>query len=142
MPRSSEPMVGDDLVDAYRTFVAEVYETLAEEGFPDLPQAATTVFRDIDSRGSRLADLAAQAGFSDAEVRTETGKSNFASIDAFLEGMAAGSPSTRHALALVPAAERPAFLDEIRAALQPYVEDGKLRYPTSVNVLTATRTER
>src|SRR3954469_6795406 len=62
MPRAIEPMLGDDLVDAYRALVAEVYDTLAVAGFPDLPQAATTVFRDIDGRGSLVSDLAVQAG--------------------------------------------------------------------------------
>jgi hypothetical protein len=63
MPRRIEPMLGDDLVDAYRAFVAEIYDALATAGFPDLPQAATTVFRDIDGRGSLVTDLAVQAGF-------------------------------------------------------------------------------
>ena len=87
----------------------------------------------------RLHELAIEAGFTGAEVREETGRTSFPSIDVFLEGMAQGSPSTRHALALVPEADRGAFLDEIRAALEPYCENGMLRYPTAVNVLTATR---
>lgn len=57
-------MLGDDLVDAYRAFVVEIYDRLAADGFPDLPQAATTVFRDIDGRGSLVTDLAVQAGYS------------------------------------------------------------------------------
>ena len=105
--------------------------------------------RNIDAsaakRASSLADpqrlrgLAAQAGFTNAEVRIETGRTNFPSIDSFLDGMAQGSPSTRHALALVRDSERNAFFNEIRAALQPYYENGRLGYPTAVNVLTATR---
>jgi hypothetical protein len=55
-------MLGDELVDAYRALLAEVYDLLAVAGFPDLPQAATTVFRDIDGRGSLVSDLAVQAG--------------------------------------------------------------------------------
>jgi hypothetical protein len=62
-------MLGDHLLDAYRAFVLEVYDTLAAEGFPDLPQAATTVFRDIDGRGSWIADLAAQAGYTQPMMR-------------------------------------------------------------------------
>ena len=64
MPRATEPMLGDELVDAYRAFVAEVYDTLAIAGFPDLPLAAVTVFRDIDGRGSLVSDLAVQAGMA------------------------------------------------------------------------------
>jgi DNA-binding MarR family transcriptional regulator len=63
MPRSTDPMLGDDLVDAYRAFVMEIYDALSADGFPDLPQAATTVFRDIDGRGSLVTDLAVQAGY-------------------------------------------------------------------------------
>jgi DNA-binding MarR family transcriptional regulator len=64
VPRRSEPMLGDELVDAYRAFVGEIYEALAFDGFPDLPQVATTVFRDIDGSGSLVSDLAVQAGMS------------------------------------------------------------------------------
>jgi DNA-binding MarR family transcriptional regulator len=74
MPRRTNPMLGDDLVDAYRAFVAEVYDALAAEGFPDLPQAGTTVFRDIEGRGSRVGDLAAQAGFSQSLMRAVIGE--------------------------------------------------------------------
>lgn len=66
MPRGVEPMLGDDLLDAYRVFVTEVYDSLAADGFPDLPQAATTVFRDIDGAGSLVSDLAAQGGMTPA----------------------------------------------------------------------------
>jgi DNA-binding MarR family transcriptional regulator len=66
MPRRTEPTLGDDLHDAYRSFVAEIYDMLAAAGFGDLPQAATTVFREIDGEGSLISDLAAQAGFSPA----------------------------------------------------------------------------
>jgi ubiquinone/menaquinone biosynthesis C-methylase UbiE len=91
------------------------------------------------ANGDRLRALAAQAGFANAEVRVESGTTNFPSREAFFTGMVEGSPSTRHALALVPEVDRAAFLDEVAAALQRYFENGKLRYPTSVNVLTATR---
>jgi hypothetical protein len=62
MPHRTGQLLGDDLVDAYRAFVAEIYDRLAADGFPDVPQAATPVFRDIADRGSRVADLAVQAG--------------------------------------------------------------------------------
>jgi hypothetical protein len=70
MPRGTTPVLGDDLLDAYRTFVAEVYDRLSADGFPDVPQAATTLFRDIDGRGSRIPDLAVQAGFSVPMMQT------------------------------------------------------------------------
>jgi DNA-binding MarR family transcriptional regulator len=64
MPRRLEPTLGDDLVDAYRALTTEILDRLAAAGFPDLPQAATTVFRDIDGRGSLVTDLAYGAGLS------------------------------------------------------------------------------
>ena len=70
MPRRTPPLLGDDLVDAYRVFITEVYDALAAAGFPDLPQAAATVFRDIDGRGSLLSDLAYHAGLSPAMMRS------------------------------------------------------------------------
>ena len=69
MPRSTEPTLGDDLIDVYRAFTFEIYDRLAAEGFPDLPQAATSVFHDIDDRGSRIADLAVQGGQSVEAMR-------------------------------------------------------------------------
>lgn len=56
--------MGDHLVDAFRVFVTEVYDALSAAGYPDLPQTATTVFRDIEGAGSYVPDLAAQAGYS------------------------------------------------------------------------------
>jgi hypothetical protein len=63
-------MLGDDIVDVYRAFLAEIYDELATAGFPDIPQAATTVFRDIDGRGSRIGDLAVQAGVTELMMRS------------------------------------------------------------------------
>ena len=68
MPRNTDPLLGDHLVDAYRAFVTEIYDRLAAEGFPDLPQTATTLFRDIDARGSLVTDLAVQAGVTPAAM--------------------------------------------------------------------------
>src|SRR5688572_9508866 len=68
MPRNTDPMLGDHLVDAYHAFVAESYDRLAAAWFTDLPQTATTLFRDIDGRGSLVADLAVQAGVTPAAM--------------------------------------------------------------------------
>jgi DNA-binding MarR family transcriptional regulator len=62
--------MGDDLLDAYRAFTTEIYDRLAAAGFPDIPQAATTVFRDIDGRGSLVSDLAVGAGFTPAMMHS------------------------------------------------------------------------
>ena len=69
MPRDASPMLGDDLLDVFRALLEEIYDELAAAGFPDLPRAATTVFRDIDPRGSLVGDLAAGAGVTPAAMR-------------------------------------------------------------------------
>ena len=61
--------MGDDLLDVYRALLAEIYDALGAAGFNDLPQAATTVFRDIDGRGSLPGDLAAGAGMAPDAMR-------------------------------------------------------------------------
>jgi len=90
-------------------------------------------FADADD----IRDAAIQAGFDDVNVRSVDGASRFASIDSFLEGMTKGSPSTRHAVALLPEERRAAFFSEVREAMQPYVANGMLAYPMRTFVLTA-----
>jgi hypothetical protein len=108
MPRRTEPLLGDDLVDAYRAVVAEVYDSLARDGFPDLPQAATTVFRDMDERGSYLADLAVRSGVPTEHVRDLIGtlaERGYVTVDGDvvtpaergLQAFAAGREALRHA---------------------------------------------
>lgn len=112
-----------------------IVQALEKRGVDASAAKRSTSISDPD----RLRDLAVQAGFNDASVKVETGRTNFESIDVFLEAQSKGSPSTRHAIALVPEADRPAFFEEVRAALQPYCENGTLKYPMRANVLTATR---
>lgn len=76
-----------------------------------------------------------RAGFSRVEVRTEEGVSRFPSIKAFLDGMTLGSPSTRHAVAVLDEEGRKTFAEDVTAALEPYVIDGELRYPMKTHVL-------
>jgi SAM-dependent methyltransferase len=84
-----------------------------------------------------LRDAASRAGFTHIELRTEDAQTDFSSIASFFDGMTTGSPSTRHALALIPAEGRAAFRDEVSAALERYVADGKLAYPTRAHILLA-----
>lgn len=48
----------------YRAMEARVFEVLAEQGFDDLTPAQARVFQRIAASGSRLTDLAAQAGIT------------------------------------------------------------------------------
>lgn len=84
-----------------------------------------------------IRDAFRQAGFADVELRTEDGVSHFASMDSFFNGMTMGSPSTRHAVALLPEQGREIFFSEVRAALTPYVRNGELQYPMRTHVVIA-----
>ena len=84
-----------------------------------------------------IRDTVARAGFTAIELRTEDGVSHFASMQSFFDGMTKGSPSTRHAVALLPENGRDRFIEDVSAMLEPYVADGELAYPMRTHVLLA-----
>jgi len=84
-----------------------------------------------------IRQAAASAGFSDTDLRSVDGVSQFASIQSFLDGMTTGSPSTRHAVALLSEEGRTRFSDDVREMLEPYVVNGVLAYPMRTHVLLA-----
>lgn len=84
-----------------------------------------------------IRDTAARGGFGKIELFLEDGSSEFASLDSFLEGMTAGSPSTRKAVQLIPESGRGRFFDDVRGALAQYVINGKLSYPMRTHIVIA-----
>lgn len=84
-----------------------------------------------------IRETATRAGFTAIELRTEDGVSHFTSIQSFIDGMTLGSPSTRHAVALLPENGRDEFLRHVRALLEPHVANGELTYPMRTHVLLA-----
>jgi DNA-binding MarR family transcriptional regulator len=60
----TEPNVGVLLFLPYRAMEARVFERLAAAGFDDFSPAQARVFARIAPEGSRLTDLAAQAGIT------------------------------------------------------------------------------
>jgi SAM-dependent methyltransferase len=86
---------------------------------------------------TEIRDTATRAGFSKVEIRTEDGVSHFASILSFIDGMTIGSPSTRHAVAQLPAGGRDRFVSEVSTSLEPYLHDGELQYPMRTHVVIA-----
>lgn len=84
-----------------------------------------------------IRDTVARAGFTHIDLRTEDGESRFASIQAFLDGMTIGSPSTRHAVARLSESGRDAFTKDVGAMLELYVRDGRLTYPMRTHILVA-----
>lgn len=85
----------------------------------------------------KIRDTAARAGFGSIELRTEDGVSHFSSIQSFIDGMTIGSPSTRHAVALLPENGRDRFLKDVSMMLEPYLAGGELAYPMRTHILLA-----
>jgi SAM-dependent methyltransferase len=84
-----------------------------------------------------IRESAARAGFSRIQLRTEDGVSHFRSIESFITGMTVGSPSTRHAVALLSESGREEFVKQVKVMLEPYVTGDELQYPMRTHVLLA-----
>jgi SAM-dependent methyltransferase len=86
-----------------------------------------------------LRQYAEKAEFSHVALRTETRFAEFLSAESFVDAIAKGAPSSRHALAKVPQADWPAYLSEVDAALEQWRSGPRLRFPMESNILQATR---
>ena len=97
------------------------------------PAKRACSFADADE----IRDTARRAGFSNVELRTEDGVSHFASMQSFIEGMTLGSPSTRHAVALLPEEGRARFVRDVSTMLEPYLVGDELQYPMRTHIVVA-----
>jgi SAM-dependent methyltransferase len=98
----------------------------------------TPVYKPFSLDDARvLRELFNGAGFRDVGIRAVTKAARFSSPEEFVDALARGGPATRHAIAKVPAAERPAFVAEISAALQPWVAGSHLGFPMHSHVISA-----
>jgi SAM-dependent methyltransferase len=105
--------------------------------------------RSIDAKDMRkpfsLSDRAAMgalvesAGFERVTVCAKHQMVHFASVKAFVEGIAQGAPSSRLALMKVPPLQWPDFLAEVESQLAPWINEGRLAFPMACNVLVAIR---
>jgi ubiquinone/menaquinone biosynthesis C-methylase UbiE len=86
-----------------------------------------------------LREHAERAGFRHVTVRTEKRFTDFASAESFVEAVARGAPSSRHALAKVRQGDWPTFLSEVGTALAQWESGSRLRFPMESNVLHASR---
>lgn len=100
-------------------------------------QAARRPFSLGDAK--EFAGLAQQAGFRNVELQTVTKLMRFPSPQDFVQNLAAGAPSTRHALAKVPDAQRQQLIAEVCAELQPYVDQHGVGIPYASHLLSAQR---
>jgi SAM-dependent methyltransferase len=84
-----------------------------------------------------IRDSVKRGGFKSVEIRTENDVTDFPSFDSFIEGMTVGAPSARRALALLPAGGYDQFVRDVKAALKPYLANGRLAYPMRTHILLA-----
>ena len=86
-----------------------------------------------------LGDVLADAGFRDISVVRRTMEARFASPKAFVEALAAGGPSARHALEQLDSDGLSQVIGEVTAALDHYVDADGLRVITASNVAVGRR---
>lgn len=110
-----------------------VVQALEDQGVDASAAKRACSFSDPEA----IREAAARAGFSRIHLRTEDGISHFKSLDSFIYGMTVGSPSTRHAVALLSESGRDRFIKQVKMTLEPYMTSGELQYPMRTHVLLA-----
>ncbi len=86
-----------------------------------------------------LGDVLADAGFRDVSVVRRTMEARFESPKAFVEALAAGGPSARHALEQLDDDGLPQVINDITQALDHYLDAEGLRVITASNVAVGRR---
>lgn len=84
-----------------------------------------------------LGDVIQEAGFRDVSVVRRFMEARFASPGTFVEALAAGGPSARHALEQLDAEGLRQVMGEVARALADYVDDQGLRIVTTSHVAVA-----
>jgi ubiquinone/menaquinone biosynthesis C-methylase UbiE len=90
-----------------------------------------------DTRAARA--LIAGAGFDIASFETADYLAAFASVEAFVDGVAAGAPATRHALAQLSEADRAEFVIDVKRLLAPFETADGVALPTRAHLVLARR---
>ncbi len=81
--------------------------------------------------------LFTEAGFRTVALQTEERKAIFPSVAAFIEGIAAGAPATRHALAQLDDSRKQEFVADVKNFLAPFVGPDGLNLPTCSHIVVA-----
>jgi len=82
--------------------------------------------------------LMRQAGFGKVELQVEERQATFPSVEAFIAGVAAGAPATRHALAQLAEDSKQQFNEDVEAILKPYIIENGVTLPTRAHLISAT----
>ena len=83
--------------------------------------------------------LFAEAGFRAIALRSEEREASFPSVAAFIAGIAAGAPATRHALAQLDDSRKQEFHADVENILEPFAGPDGLRLPTRSHIVIAER---
>lgn len=85
-----------------------------------------------------IRETAKEAGFRTVEVRTGERSARFRSIEGFIDSLAAGAPSARHALVQIPEDRRGDFVEEVKESLEAFVTENGLELPMRSHIVIAT----
>jgi SAM-dependent methyltransferase len=86
-----------------------------------------------------LLDAVRASGLVDVRLEVREDLARFASVEAFVDAIARGSPSARFSLAALAQQRRGAFEQDLRDRLAAYVHEEDLRWPMQAYVLRARR---
>ncbi len=81
--------------------------------------------------------LMQQAGFGKVELESREMPATFPSVKAFVAGVAAGAPATRHALAQLAEDSKQQFIEDVQTILQPYANENGVTLPTRAHLILA-----
>ncbi len=85
-----------------------------------------------------IRETAKEAGFRTVNIRTGERLAKFQSIEGFIDSLAAGAPSTRHALVQIPEDRRGDFVADVKGSLEAFVTENGLELPTRSHIVIAT----
>lgn len=85
--------------------------------------------------------LIAEAELEIEHFETAEYIARFPSIRAFVDGVAAGAPATRHAIAQLSETDKDGFLEDVENTLAPYNTDDGVDLPTSAHLIVAFKRE-
>lgn len=86
---------------------------------------------------NEIQETASQAGFRKVKLRMEERLVRFHSVEAFVNSLASGAPSTRHALAQLSKEGLDQLIKDSMTILDPYVTGEELAFPMRTHLIFA-----
>lgn len=101
-------------------------------------QGLTPATRPFSLGGSDgVRTLMQQAGFGKVEIQARELQATYPSVEAFVAGVAAGAPATRHALAQLAEDRKRQFVKDVESILDPYANENGVTLPTRAHLVFA-----